>query len=216
MLPVTVLRVLRLSFAGLALAAIVDQFASRSTGSAFEALNFFSFFTVQANLLGVAVLGMSALGLPASPARRGVLRGAAVFALVLTGLVFAILLTDVQEDLQLTKPWVNTVLHQVMPVVVVLDWVLDPPGRRLTWRAGAAWLAFPAVWTLYTLARGAITGWYPYPFIDPALHGAGRVVANCATIFVGMLVMVALLVVLGNRGQRRGAPARSALSEARR
>jgi hypothetical protein len=46
---------------------------------------------------------------------------------VVTGLVFALLLADLQEELQLTKPWVDAVLHQVMPIVLALDWLLDPP-----------------------------------------------------------------------------------------
>jgi hypothetical protein len=192
------LRIARLGFAALAVTAIVDQFASRSTGSGFEALNFFSFFTIQANLLAIVALVAAALQSGPASRRLDLLRGAAVFALVLTGLVFALLLADVQEDLQLTKPWVDTVLHRVMPLVLAADWLLDPPEHRIAWRSALAWLAFPAAWTTYTLVRGAITGWYPYPFIDPGVHSAGRVAVNCVVIFLGMLVIIGVLVAVGN------------------
>jgi hypothetical protein len=201
------LRILRLGFAALALTAMAVQFASGSSGSAFRALNFFSFFTIQGNLIAVAVLLAGALGPGPSSPRRDLVRGAAVLYLVVIGLVFALLLADLQEQLQLTKPWVDTVLHRVMPVVLAADWLLDPPEHRLALRSALAWLAFPAAWTAYTLVRGAITGWYPYPFIDPAVHSAGRVAVNCVAILVGMLAVTALVVAVGNVLRARSAPA---------
>ena len=198
-----VLRILRLGFAALALTAIVVQLFSGSSESAFRALNFFSFFTVQANLIGVAVLAAGALG--RSPGASA--RGAAVLYLVVTGLVFALLLADLQEELQLTKPWVDAVLHQVMPIVLAVDWLLDPPDRRLSLRAALAWLMFPAAWTVYTFARGAVTGWYPYPFIDPGVHSAGGLIVNCAAILIGFVAVAALIVAIGNALRRPLAPA---------
>jgi hypothetical protein len=35
---------------------------------------------------------------------------------------------------------------------------------------------------VYTLTRGALTGWYPYPFLDPDLESAGSIIATCLTI----------------------------------
>lgn len=199
------LRVLRPAFAALALTALGVQFFSRSTESAFKALNFVSFFTVQSNLIAVAALTAAALG-----HRHDLLRGAAVLYLAITGLVFALLLSGLQEDLQLTIPWVDTVLHRVMPIVVVVDWLLDPPERRLGVREALTWLAFPVAWTTYTLVRGAVTGWYPYPFIDPGLHGAGRVAVNCAVILVGFVAVAALVVVVGDvRRRQRSSAIRS-------
>lgn len=200
------LRTLRLAFAALALTAIVVQFLSGSTGSAFRALNFFSFFTIQGNLLGIAALVAAALGREASSRRLDLLRSAAVFALVVIGLVFALLLADLQEELQVTKPWVDTVLHRVMPVVLVADWLLDPPDRRIPARSALGWLGFPAAWTAYTLVRGAITGWYPYPFIDPGIHSAGRVAVNCVAILLGMLAVIGLVVAVGNALRARSIP----------
>jgi hypothetical protein len=43
------------------------------------------------------------------------------------------------------------------------------------------------VWVGYTLIRGAITGWYPYPFVDVTAHGYLYVAFSCAAIAVLML-----------------------------
>jgi len=45
--------------------------------------------------------------------------------MAIVGIVYGILLRD--EDLGALLPWINVVLHYVMPVVVVLDWLYQPP-----------------------------------------------------------------------------------------
>ncbi len=107
--------------------------------------NFFSFFTIQSNL--VAAVALLVVGLRASRPRSlrlEALRGASTLYMAITGVVFAVLLSNIQEDLQLTLPWVNTVLHQVMPIVLVLDWLLDPPRQAPRPHRGhrdAAWVS---------------------------------------------------------------------------
>jgi hypothetical protein len=54
-----------------------------------------------------------------------------------------------------------------MPLVMLADWLVTPPARRLRLRQGMLWLSFPLVWIVYTIIRGAIVNKYPYPFLDP-------------------------------------------------
>ncbi len=62
------------------------------------------------------------------------------------------------------------VLHYVTPPLFVLDWLLFVPKGEVAWRNGIACLGFPAAYVGWTLAHGAVSGWYPYPFVDvPAL-----------------------------------------------
>ena len=39
------------------------------------------------------------------------------------------------------------------------------PWSRFWWIA-----AFPIAWVVYTMIRGAVVDWYPYPFLDPAVE----------------------------------------------
>ena len=98
-----------------------------------------------------------------------IVRGGAVVYLVTTGIVFSVLLSGTDVDTAI--PWVNSVLHEVMPLVIVIDWLLDPPSRHITYRQSLLWLAYPLAWVAYTLIRGPIADWYPYPFLDPASGG---------------------------------------------
>jgi hypothetical protein len=51
---------------------------------------------------------------------------------------------------------VNTVVHQVMPVVIVLDWLFVPPVRPLPVRRVLWWLVFPLLYLAYTMIRGPL------------------------------------------------------------
>jgi hypothetical protein len=120
-----------------------------------------------------------------------------------TGIVFAALLAGMDADLQLTEPWVDVVLHQVMPAVMVVDWLLAPPRSRLSVRNGLVWIAYPALYVAYSLLRGPIVDWYPYPFLDPRGEGGYPEVAlysaGIAVMFVGLIWLV---VTLGNAARR--------------
>ena len=92
-------------------------------------------------------------------------RGAAVVYMAVTYIVFAVLLRDLQDQLQTNVPWVDSVLHRVMPIAAIADWLIDPPRTAITFRrAVGAWIGFPLAWTAFTLIRGEIDGRYPYPF----------------------------------------------------
>ena len=62
----------------------------------------------------------------------------------------------------------------------------------LATRALARYLIYPALYAAWTLLYGAITGWYPYPFVNAArlgyAHLAGNLVA-LACVVVSIPVM---------------------------
>jgi hypothetical protein len=53
------------------------------------------------------------------------------------------------------------------------------------------------------MVRGAIAGWYPYPFLDPSDGGYGTVALYVVAILVFGLVVVAVLRFAGNALQER-------------
>ena len=186
--------------AAAAVAAIAYQFGKLDGEPSFSAGNFFSFFTIQANLLAICVLALAALVRPGErTAAFDSLRGAATLYIAITGVVFALLLSGLQESLDTHTPWMDFVVHKLTPVVLVADWLVDPPRHRLPWRVALAWLCYPAAWFAYTLVRGSIVGWYPYPFVDVAAHGYGRVLLNAAVLLVGFAVAAVGVVAVGNR-----------------
>ncbi len=92
--------------------------------------------------------------------------------MAVVGVVFAILLRGV--DLGSLLPWVNVVLHYIMPVAVVVEWMIQSSPARTGAQRWLIGQTVPLLYLAYVLIRGAIVGWYPYPFLDPELGGYGR------------------------------------------
>lgn len=60
-------------------------------------------------------------------------------------------------------------------------------------------LLFPALWFGYTLIRGAIWHWYPYPFLDVNTHGYPQVILNAALVTVVLAAVATLFATLDSR-----------------
>jgi hypothetical protein len=199
----------RISFAVLTLGAIVYQASNLIEAGVFNPTRFFLFFTILSNLTAAAVFleGGRRQLIGARPV-PDLWRGFAVVVMTITFIVFAVLLSDLQEELQTNVVWVDTVLHRLMPVAVMADWLIEPPHGPLTFRrALVPWLAPPLVWTTFTLIRGAIDGWYPYPFLNPVNGGYGSVALYAVAILALLLAVIWLVATAGPalRARRREA-----------
>ncbi|MFE3443408.1 Pr6Pr family membrane protein [Nocardia sp. NPDC059180] len=207
------IRVLRLAFGVLGVVALA-WIPIRNLGeSDFSTVNYFSYFTIQSNVLGVVVLLIGALVDP-NDHRWQVVRGASTLYLLITGVVYAVLLADI--DVMLTDRWINDVLHRLLPLVMMLDWVLVPVSLGLTGRLLGALLIYPAVYGAYSLIRGPIVDWYPYPFLDPREQGYVSLVIGLVVLAGGFALLAVAVVALGGLarrwqdGRRTAAEARSA------
>ncbi len=197
---------LRLGSLILVMAAIVAQAVVLADAGAFDPTRFFAFFTIQSNLVGVAAfLWLLVVGRRRRSRALELLRGAAAVYLTVTFFVVIFLLSGVDVQLQLV--WVDVALHKIFPVIIVLDWILDPPMHRLGARDLVMWLIYPLIWTVLTVIRGALDGWYPYPFLDPANGGYGQVAIVVVAVLVGFIGISAAILAIGNarsRGQTTG------------
>lgn len=176
-------------------------------------VNFFSFFTVLTNLLVAVVTTWTALVASPDTHRTGDLsapaavpqtvphwnarhtappaglQAATAVYIALVGIAFSLLLRQLWHT-EGAQKLANMLLHDVVPALYVLFWLLAcRRRRRLPWSSAAVWLLWPAIYLAYTLVRGALTGWFPYPFLDPGTNGYGRV---AAMVFALLLAFVAL------------------------
>lgn len=150
--------------------------------------NFFSYFTILSNVL-VLIIN---LDLARNPAGRQstlwrVLRLNAVVNISVTGLIaFTLLrrLPEVQALVGLGR-LSDTLLHYVVPILTVLGWLLFGPRPKFTIQTVWLSLIFPATWLVYTLIRGAVVTWYPYPFVDLRFIDPLEVLINC--VFIGAM-----------------------------
>ena len=183
---------LRLVAVILVVVAIVAQWLVSMRTPQYSPFNFFGYFTIQSNVfvaVAFAVTLVSAARRKRSDLVVSLLRGAATVYIATTGIVYNTLLTNV--DVSTSVSWSNDVLHKVMPVWVVLDWLLFSDRSRLRLRHVWWFLVYPAVWLVVVLVRGATDGWVPYPFLSPS-QGYGVVALYC----LGIAVFIALMGIL--------------------
>lgn len=65
------------------------------------------------------------------------------------------------------------------------------------------WTGVPLVYFVYALARAALDGFYPYPFIDVSQLGWSRVLVNAVGMLSAFLIVGLLFVAIG-RAMSRG------------
>jgi hypothetical protein len=162
----------------------------------FEFAGFLSFFTIQANLFVIAVLLIETFnGCGISIDRRASLRGAAVLYLAITGIVYAVLLSKLPIVKEIVHPVADAFHHVIMPTWVLFDWVVNPPSHRITVRRALWWFVYPLTYLFVSLIRGAITGWYPYPFLNPASPGGwlGIVTVSIACLILGYIILLGII-----------------------
>ena len=168
-------------------------------------VRFISYFTVLSNLL-VALVSLALARHPEQDGPRWrVVRLATIASITVTGLVHWFFLRPIL-DLDGASYAVDKLLHVVVPVLALVAWGVAGPRGQAVRPAVLPSLGWPLLWGAYTLLVGAVTGWWPYPFIDADELGWGRVLVNLVGIAV-LFAVVGLAFVAADRvlGRRRRA-----------
>lgn len=175
------------------------------------AVNFFSFFTILSNLLCALALASVVLA-PRSAVgaffARSAVRGGITLYIGVTGAIYVTILQGLWNPTGLQ--WVaDILLHYATPIIFIVDWLLFTPRARLAWRTPLTWMVFPLAYCAWTLVRGPLADWYPYPFMDVSQLGMPRVLLNSLGV-AGLFGLLGLGLVVIDRAL---ANARWVLSE---
>jgi hypothetical protein len=206
-----------------AAAARLCTFAAMVAGVALEAsgpstlIGLLPYFTIQSNI----AYGIYAAW-TAARARRGDLetsapvKGAVTLYVAITGLVYHLVLANPASAFYAgpthftpAEAVGNQLLHTVVPLLAVLDWLVFDRRRRHYWRYALYWLAGPLAYLGFAVVRGLIEHTYPYPFLDVNDLGYGGLAVSAAGFAVAFWVL-GLLFVLFDRipvGRSRSVPA---------
>lgn len=187
--------------------AIQIPITAAATGGAFDTpagrvANLFSFFTILTNVLVVVTGVVLAVAPRCRSTLFAVVRLDAVLGIAVTGIVYHTLLADLY-DLDGAEAFADLLFHTVSPVLVVLGWLLFGPRGLIDLRIVAGSLLYPLLWLGFTLVRGAVTGWYPYPFVDVSRLGYPVVAVNSLGITALFLILATGLLGLDRLLSRR-------------
>ena len=180
--------------------ALVAQFyfamENRTTDLAEAVVRYFGYFTILAN--GLAATAFTVLLLkPVSLGARffghpSTLTAITVYLLVV-GLIYNVILRSLWDP-QGLEMIVDEALHSAMPALLLVFWAIFLSSQKLSWKAIPGWMVFPLVYCIYCMIRGAMVGYYPYPFLDVTAYGHKQVYLNIGGL-IGLFFVLAFLLV---------------------
>ncbi len=161
-----------------------------STAVAEQVRRYFSYFTIQSNLL-VAVSAFLLLRGRTSTRLFRVARLASLVGITVTGVVAFVALPP-SPDYSTLNLVCDRLLHIVVPLLTVAGWLAFGPRGFVRSSDILPALAWPVLWLIATLGLGPVVGWYPYPFIDVSVLGLGRVLLICAVLALVFFLLAGL------------------------
>lgn len=162
-------------------------------------LEYFSYFTIQSNLLVALCTGFVALsGFNGKWfTRPGVLSAVAVY-ITIVSLVYNFVLRSTFHPVGWARV-ADELLHVVNPVLYLIFWAAISPKTGITYKGTFSWLIYPLFYIIYILVRGALTTKYPYFFLDAGKFGYPQVTLNVAVLVVVFWLFCMLYAFIAQR-----------------
>jgi hypothetical protein len=200
--------ILRLAAGSTLVVALIFQIIEKVVNNDMVADQYFSYFTIQSSLIASVALivgGLMALRAPVDTVLYTMVRMSVLSYAVVTAVVYNALLRGIPEEGFIESKWPGELMHVWIPLFIVLDWLLSPGRPALRWTGLRYVVIYPLAWVGFTMLRGAATGWFPYPFLEPSTG----VLSICAYVvgIAAFIMGVASLAITWSRV--RAAPQRA-------
>jgi hypothetical protein len=184
----------RLTAAAILTFALGFQITEKVVNNDMVAHEYFSYFTIQWTMICIVVLavgGWLALRHPVDTQLYTTIRMSTLSYAVVTAVVYNVLLRSIPDEGFVVTPWPGEIMHVWIPIFFVVDWLVSPGRPALPWKAIGIAVIYPIAWVTFTLVRGSIDGWFPYPFLEPSTG-----VVSVALYVVGISAFVIGLAAL--------------------
>ena len=161
-------------------------------------IRFFSFYTILINIL--VAFCFTVLWLKPNSqsgiffSQSGVLTATTIYITVV-GVLYNLILRQIWSAVGFQR-LADELLHVVIPLLFILYWYFFAPKGGLEWKNAFPWLIYPFIYTVFILFRGALSGFYPYPFVDANILGFKKVVVNSVGLFIMFFVPSLLFIVI--------------------
>ena len=169
---------------------------------------YFSYFTIQSSMIASVALivgGLMALRMPSDTVLYTTVRMSVFAYAIVTAIVYNVLLRGIPEGGFIESRWPGELMHVWIPLFIALDWLISPGRSALRWTGLRYVVIYPLAWLAFTMLRGAVTGWYPYPFLEPSTGPL-----SISIYVLGISVFIVGLASLAIAWSRRKAPGRPA------
>ncbi len=177
------------------IAQLIILIQNRTTSLPEAIIRFFSYFTIQTNMIvALCFSGYFMRGQWKDFFTRPGTQTAVTVYIIVVGAVYNLVLRSIWHPVGFQIP-VDELLHSVIPVLMLLFWLNFTPKASLQWKNVFTWALYPLCYTVFIGVRGAISGFYPYPFINVTELGYPKVLMN--GIVLVMVFVFLFLVLIG-------------------
>jgi hypothetical protein len=113
--------------------------------------------------------------------------------IMVVGLIYQVILSKLYNPQGLNL-LADNIIHGFTPIATFVFWLIYESKRPIRFITIGYWLIYPLTYLIYTLLRGAVIHFYPYPFVDVIKFGINQVLVNS---FFVMLLFLFLFTALG-------------------
>ncbi len=169
-----------------------------------ETIRFLSFMTIWTNII-VAMFYTSQLITPDKWLGRffskASVQAALLVYIIIVGIVYHLFLAK-QWNPQGLEYIADQCLHTAVPLIYLIYWIFFADKVKLKLTCAFQWLAYPLIYIIYSLIRGAIIGKYPYYFIDMTKLGYATGFRNIGLLAAAYVLLGLIIVLLNNLFKR--------------
>lgn len=169
---------------------------NRTASIAETIVRYFGFFTILTNILvagSFSAVFLKGIGNSNNFFTRPKNLTAIAVYITIVGLIYNVILRFQWAPQGLAK-LADELLHSVIPVFYIIFWLSFVPKQQINWNNILPWLAYPLAYLAYTLLRGPLAQWYPYPFVDVIKLGYNKVLFNSAMVCLVFIIFSVLFV----------------------
>jgi hypothetical protein len=169
---------------------------NRSASITETIIRFFSYFTIQVNILTLVASVLLALNVNSRLTvffQKPSTRTAIAVYITIVGVIYNTLLASQWKPtgLQLV---VDQLLHSFIPLLFIIYWIIYVRPFRLEWKTMLPWKLYPIIYCIYTLLRGPVAQFYPYPFMDVNKLGYTQAFINIFGVVIAFLFVSGIFI----------------------
>jgi hypothetical protein len=169
--------------------------AAGLAGSIPRVIDNLSYFTIWSNILVAITTTMIYRNMYRTSHRLKVLRLSSLMMITVTMLVYVLILAA-EANPQSWNVYTDLLLHYITPPVTILVWLFFGPRKWISWRIIFSSLLIPITYILYTFARGAVIGKYPYGFVNVVELGyVGALIGTGVVLVLGLIIFLIYFII---------------------
>jgi hypothetical protein len=165
---------------------------------------FFSYFTILTNILvavyftAIVIQGNRRNRLLSSPGALTAIAG----YITIVGLIYQIALRHLWQPEG--QQWlVDELLHTIIPIAVIFFWYFNESSFPIRFQKIGTWLIYPLIYLFFILIRGALSNFYPYPFVNVPALGLAKVLLNSVCLIFLYILLSTLYIWLHARSNNK-------------